>query len=209
MKKVFLTAAIAVAVCMSSVAQAAIYFSQAQLLNMTIDLGNSIGYNAGNGTGILTGNPPGVYEDGVTPMSGQAGAIGNLNNVQFPGATAYYALNQNDLNTFNAAISGGGETLSAVGFNDNNQSWLLGIWYETAAGIVDAFTSPLAPGASGGVSLALPNSVLAAGVAVRSNLTQPDDYHASWGVPEPTSILVWGALGIVSLAAGRRSRDDR
>lgn len=182
---------------------ASVHFSASDLLGMTIDAGKSIGYAAGNGSGILTVSP--AYEDGVTPMSGLAGAIGNLNNTLFPGATAFYSLAPADLIAFNVAISSGTETLKMVGHNDNNQGWSVGIWYETLLGGITTDFVALAPsGGTGALSLAMPSTVIAAGVAVSSSLTQPDDYHASWSIPEPATIAVWTGLGAIGLLVYRR-----
>ncbi len=204
LRKHFIAATLGgVAITFAATANASINFTKAELLGMSIS-GNSFGYTAGLGTGILTPNP--TFEDGVIPMSGAAGAIGNLNPVASSGATAYYGLSAADLVVFNTAISGGGETLRLIGYNDNNQTWDVGIWYETAMGITTAFAT-LAPTGSSVLSLALPSSVLSAGVAVRSVLTQPDDYHASWSVPEPMTLAVWtGLFGIGALVAHRRQR---
>lgn len=191
----------------SSMAHASIQFSQADLLGMTVNLGLSSGYNAGNGTGILFRSPTGKYEDGVPfvppagTMSGVAGAIGNL----FPGGTAYYSLDPADLVAFNGAISGGGETLTSVGYNDNNQSWNIGIWYRVGLAIFTDVVS-LVPGQGGGLSLALPTSVDDAGVFVNSGLSQPDDYHASWAVPEASTIAVWSVLSLAGLGVAYKKR---
>lgn len=201
MSRISLVAALCSIVVASSVANASIQFSQADLLGMTINLPLSVGYSAGGGTGILTPNPPGVYQDGVTPMSGVAGAVGSLN----PGATAYYGLDVASLAALNAAISGGGETLGAVGHNDNNQTWNIGIWYQDASGVYTSFAT-LSPTQSGGVSLALPTSVLAAGVAVNSTITQPDVYHASWNVPEASTIAIWSVLSLAGLGVAYKKR---
>lgn len=198
MSRMSLFAAICSIIVSSSVANASIQFSQADLLGMQVDLVDSVGYGAGGGTGILT---PGWYEDGVTPMQGSAGATGRLK----AGGTAYYALNAGSLAAFNVAIAGGGQVLTAIGNNDNNQTWNVGIWYKTVSGIFTDFVS-LTPTQSGGVSLALPNSVLAAGVAVRSSLSQPDEYHASWGVPEASTIAVWSVLSLAGLGVACKKR---
>jgi hypothetical protein len=201
-KQSLIAVACSLSLCFAATGSASITFTQGQLLGMTINVADSTFYAAGNGTGILTPAP--TYQDGVTPMTGLAGAIGNLNPVGGT-ATAFYSLSAADLGAFNTAISGGGETLDVVGFNDNNQTWAVGIWYKTAAGIVTDFET-IAPGTGGATSLALPTSVLDAGVAVRSVITQPDDYHASWGVPEPTTIAVWAGLIGIGALVGRRLR---
>jgi hypothetical protein len=199
-----LTAAIcgaALFVCAS--ANASVSFSQAELLGMKIDLADSVGYSAGFGTGILTANP--TYEDGATPMQGQAGATGGLAS----GGVAYYSLSLLDLAAFNVAISSGTETLAVSGANDNNQTWDVGIWYKDTLGSIFTDFVTLVPGAAGGLSLALPAAVLDAGVAVRSGLSQPDNYHASWSVPEPTTIVVWtGLMGVCMLIGARRKHNS-
>ena len=197
--KSLIAASCGLALCVAATANASVTFNQAQLLGMSISLLDSPGWNPGFGTGVLSANP--TYQDGETPMQGTAGATGGL----LSGSTAYYRLNPVDLAAFNLAIGSGLETLDVVGANDNNQLWDVGIWYKNLAGIIVTDFVTLSPATSGGLSLALPVAVLDAGVAVRNSLTQSDDYHASWAVPEPMAIVVWtGLIGIGSLIGVRR-----
>lgn len=201
--KTFIAATCGAAFAVCATANASISFSQAELLGMKIDAVDSVGYSAGFGTGILTANP--TYEDGATPMQGTAGATGGLS----AGGVAYYSLSLLDLAAFNAAISSGTETLAVSGANDNNQTWDVGIWYKDLGGTIWTDFVTLVPGTAGGLSLALPIAVLDAGVAVRSGLSQPDNYHASWSVPEPTTVVVWaGLIGVCALIGARRKHNN-
>ena len=188
----------------ATVANASVCFSQAELLGMTINVVNSNGFT---GSGLLTANP--TYGDGQPGMSGEAGATGDLNPF-IPGgvAVAYYGLNAADLALFNLAVAGG-ETLQMIGYNDNNQPWELGIWYQIGL-VISEDSAVTAAGASAGLSLPVPGAVVAAGVYVRNVLSpvSADNFHASFScVPEPTSFLVWGAFALAGIAGLRRNRD--
>lgn len=247
MKKVFLVAAVTVAVCMGSVAQAALHFSKADLLSMTqyapLTFGFTTNIGSSVGTSMTDDSNYEYFGTSPHPMSGLAGTTGNLaNNGTMPAnpdnwqAMAAYSLPASGLLALQNAIIGGETTLSSVVFNDNDDFWTVGIWVLTQDPDLQGPGNPFGIGGtnsslllaslpgtnSGAVSIDLttlnvpPASIIGAGVFVALPAIADQDperpqgsadaFHASWGVPEPTSILVWGALGIVSLAAGRRNR---
>ena len=197
-KNIFAAALCSLAVCVASTSKASVTFSQAELLGMTVS--SSSGTFAPTGGTGLTANP--LFFDNVAPMAGTAGATGFLGTSS---SAVYYGLAASDLATLNAALSGGGQALTVAGYNDNNQTWGVGIWYNAGSGIVSRFTT-LTAGTGTTLNLfALPTSVLGAGVAVRNVITQPDLYHASWaGVPEPVSLAVWGGLATLVVSTRRR-----
>lgn len=228
MKKVFLVAAVAVTVCMGSVAQAAIQFSKADLMSMELFLPLTSpvasfpnpGWSAATtGTGMTDSVN---YNGSLNTLSGLAGATGNLP-TSAPGPlgapSAFYALPAPELAAFNALLQSTGETqLSMVVHNDNDDAWQVGIWVIRQGNLADPSNwslddLELASDTSGLVTidipaLGFPPALAQAGVYVilPAGQISSDTYHASWGVPEPGSILVWGALGLISLAAGRRNR---
>lgn len=228
MNKLFLTAAMAAVFCMSSASQAAIQFSESDLTSMTIFDSLTYGFTeAQTGDGLT--NADNYYPAGPA-MTGLAGATGFLT----PGdpdlpqamvdrgwaATAFYSLPPGGSEL--AAINASGESIvESIGWNDNgNDDWVVGIWAVDStwpfggdgSGVDDSLV--LAQGDGGPLSIDLstlndPDDVRAAGVfvALLDSKGQGDQFHASWAIPEPTSMLVWGALGLVSLATGRRNRD--
>ena len=199
MSRTLLVAAVCSMILASSAAHASVQLTQADLLGMA-----AIPTAGFSGSGILTANP--TYGDLQPGMTGDAGATGELNPfVGGAGVTVYYALNAVDLAAFNASLNAG-DTFALTGHNDNNQNWALGIWYETAAGIVEDFAT-LAAGTSGGLSLAnLPDTVLGAGVAVRNTIGFADVFHASFSVPEASTIAVWSVLSMAGLGVAYKKR---
>lgn len=203
MKRSVLCIAVCAFLAIVASASASVQFSQTELTGMS-----AVDFNG------FTTLYPGLfaspdYGDGQPAMSGVAGATGDLNPF-IPGGTAYvrYGLNAADLAAFNIAISSGTETLDMVGFNDNNQIWEIGIWYD-AGGIVEDSATISAAGSST-FSLAMPAAVSAAGVFVRNVLspTAGDNFHASFSpVPEPMTIAVWaGLFAIGAISIRRRQR---
>lgn len=203
MSRAFLVAAFCSIILSSSAANASIQFSQADLLGM-----QAIPVAGFSGSGVLTAAP--LYGDGQPAMTGVAGATGNLNpNAPpfggGPGVTVYYALSAADLIAFNALLVAG-DTLTMIGHNDNNQNWALGIWYDAGAGIVSDFQT-IVPGNSAGLQLTnLPGSVLGAGVAIRNVIGAADDFHASYSVPEASTIAVWSVLSLAGLGVAYKKR---
>src|SRR5690606_12861875 len=118
---------------------------------------------------------------------GLAGAVGGLESgdPNLPqafsdlgyAATSFYALGDTELAALNAKISAG-ETINSAAWNDNDDSWVVGIWAVdqtwpfggAGSGSLDGLF--LAAGTGGGVSLDLasfgvpPDTIAAAGVFV-------------------------------------------
>lgn len=207
MKKVLLVAAVVAMVCIGSVAQAAIHtFNQSQLVSMNFDPVANIGFTPLTAAGLIVAAPN--YTDNIG-MTGVAGATGEID-PNLVNAGIAYTLEGAGLAAFNASTTGG-DTLALGVYNDNNQLWEIGIWvWETGAvGPITAGATVNPFGGSATVSLVLPaGDLVRAGVYVRSTITQPDRFHASFSpVPEATTILVWSVLGTMGLTFSGRRRN--
>ena len=199
MKKILMAVAVVVAAVQSANASI-ITFSQADLLAMTVRAESSVA--------AATMNVGPTYTpDTFVSMSGLAGSQATLANFQF----VAYQYN-------GASTLGLGDSVQVVGHNDNDDIWELGIWYELSGspGAIFVGDSALVNGGTAGPPnsaflsyTAASSSVINFGVYVRNPGlpgTGTDTFHASWGVPEPGSLAVWGLVCGIGLIAGRRRR---
>lgn len=210
MSRTGLIAAICGVMMASSVAHASLYFSPADFQSMTAT--PTTGFT---GSGVMTAAPN--FGDGQTNMTGFYGATGNLNpNFGGVGVTVYYAVNASSLSSLNTQLGTNSDTLNTVAHNDNNQPWAIGIWYQTAAGLFEVFETiapkngnPVPPSWTDDLSILIPanTTLLGAGVAVRSVIgTNSDDFHASFSVPEASTIAVWSMLSFIGAGIAYRKR---
>ncbi len=193
MKKVLMAVAVVVAAVQSANASI-ITFSQADLLAMTVY----------SGVAAPTMNAGPTYTDTVA-MTGLAGSRQSLD----PGELVTYRYN-------GSVTLAAGDIVQVVGHNDNDDIWDLGLWYDTdldnsvaTFGDVAAVNGSVAgPPNSAFLSFVATGSEVVFGVFVRYNdsNTGADTFHASWGVPEPGSLAVWGLVCGIGLIAGRRRR---
>lgn len=231
--RVISASAVCVAIVMASSAQAALHFSQADLMSMTIQPVLTYGWTPSANTGAgLTTDDNYNYGSPIRTMTGLAGAVGNLDPLLAAAegipasltglgysATAFYGLGAPELAALNAAILGGESVLEAMGWNDNDDDWIVGIWAVdntwpfggAGSGTLDGLY--LADGTGGSLSIDFdsigvpPNTLVAAGVFIAlpsDPLRGTDTFHASFGVPEPTTVIVWSALGTIGFLAYRR-----
>jgi hypothetical protein len=210
LKRLLIAAAVMVAGVQSTNASI-ISFSQADYLSMSSAFSGAGGsYNGSGVAGTLMTPGPGVgayAQAGATPdssyMSGLAGSNENLNE---GGRLTYYA-SAGTLAALNAAISGGATSLRIIGWNDNfNDNWVLGLWIDDGSGPVEV-SSMISAGGSAVFSLGLSGPLTGAGVFVDGAFVSGGDkFHASWSIPEPGSLAVWGLIGGLGLVCGRRRR---
>lgn len=186
------------AVVAASSAQAAIVtFSQADLIAMTVY----------SGIAAPTMNAGPTYTDTVA-MTGLAGSTAGL----LPGEFVTYRYN-------GATTLAAGDIVQVIGHNDNDDVWDLGLWYDDDLDNTVAFIGDVAsvngsvagPPNSAFLSFVATGLEVVFGVFVRYNPTNTgaDFFHASWSIPEPATVAVWGGIiGLVGLAYGlpRRSK---
>lgn len=207
-------------------ANAAVVFTQDALLSMQIvdvmavDTSSTIDY--------LSPPPEYLPSGSGVSMSGLAGSRSVLTPVSNTTGFVYYSLvdkpnstNPNSstnggivgtlvsISDFLSTISGAGEILGATAYNDNQQQWSIGIWYQTIGDVIFEDTQPINAGGSQLLSLILPDpsQIKYIGVSVHwvPGTEQEDIFHASWGdpppgaLPEPASIAVWGLLAFAGI----------
>lgn len=190
------------AVVANSASASIITFSQADLVAMSV-------YKSDSSFPAITPTmniPPTYIEPLPAPpvlMTGLAGSSAFLGS----GLVAY---------KYNGPLSlSANDVVQVVGYNDNDDVWDLGIWFDTdldttnGISIGDVVEAPnTTPGSATphALSYTASGSEKAFGVFIRYNPknTGADAFHASWGVPEATSVAVWGGLSLLGMVARRR-----
>lgn len=184
---------------------AVVGFDVNQMINMTVESSNGL-------TPINGWSAAPTYGDGVT-MQGQAGADDNLSGSLAPGGAGfvYWELDSTGLADLQAAMSNGDE-IRMRGFNDdNNDDWVLGVWFADAGGTKTEDTGVEQPddGQSTlySVTVADVAGMTGAGVYIGNPASQGDTYHASFSeVPEPGTLAVWALMGGLGLVTSRRRK---
>ncbi|MCH2181106.1 MAG: hypothetical protein MK108_03790 [Mariniblastus sp.] len=169
-----------------------------QMVNMTVESSN--GYTFIDG---WTAAP--TYGDGVT-MSGVAGASDNLGLRGF----VFFELTPTDLADFKAGAADGDTYAMQAWNDDNNDPWIVGIWYQNTSGF--AFRDQVLEdpdGVSSKLEVTLTNvsSITNLGVYFVNPGSQGDTYHISFAeVPEPGTMAIWTVLGGLGLVISRRRK---
>jgi hypothetical protein len=208
-----LALAVMLAIGLAGEAKAVLTFSAAEMDLFTVqsstpgyeisDLGANLPANA------VTAAP--AYSDGLTPMSGDAGATG-----RWPTGGFNDDVTLRLGSAFAPTDYSGFDALHVIAYNDNGDAWGHSLWIETTAnGVVSS--TPVIISADGSADLSLDisgldlSSVIGWGVGINANLdgspSPGDTFHSSWrSTPEPSMMIVFGSLIGICCGVGIRRR---
>lgn len=196
MKKCLLVLVVSALSGLSSTAHAYLAVSNTDLQNAVYDAARSVGEGVSGPNDLLVTAAP-TYNDLVT-MTGSAGSSGYLEGSLIGTGTVFYDI-------LGGGGPAGGDNLILTGFNDNDEDWSIGVWYDSGAGTVQSAAVALpsnglgAPSPGANFSFFIPAAATAYGWFVVNPTMSGDIFHVSVAaVPEPASVISW----IMMLGAG-------